>query len=327
MASKFISVRIKKIRTMSDAANATRHGKREKGSFARSAVDLERSHLNMHFAFDVDAQEMEQVDTCPDYGKALEARRGQLGASRAKNSSVGTEMLFTCSPGILKDAEGNVDLDKSRQFVKDCIAMAEKKYPGMCVAARGDLDETTPHVSVFILPVYEKTYSGEKRQSKRKPRKSVSHNKVFGGRSDMSLLQDWMADGLVEKGWNVERGIPLAITRAKNFQPDGQIYNHLVKWFDKLKTRESQIKKREKHVKGMYDIIRDMSLGLEEHRSLLTKPMLRALEWIKARPEISHPAAHQSQPTGTADQDLLAQVDEEETPQTPEAPSPAPPKP
>lgn len=327
MGKKFISVRIKKIRTMTDASNLTRHGRREKGSFAKSAVDLERSHLNMHFAWDQDLEELDQVETCPDYGQALEARRELLGAKRAKNSSVGTEMLFTCSPDVLRGSDGAIDLDKSRKWARDCMKLAEEKYGSMCVAARVDLDETTPHVSIFILPTYEKTYSGKKRQSTRKPKTAVSHNKVFGGRSDLSLMQDWMADSLVKKGWNVERGIPVAITRAKNFRPDGQIYKTMRNWWKNLQKREASIEKREKHAAGMYGIIRDMSQGLDQHRDVLTGPMKKALDWVMERPEIRPPGPSQSPLTGSADQDLQEQLVEVTKPQNPEEPGPGLPRP
>jgi len=322
MSKKFISVRTKKIRTLGDAANFTRHGKREKGSFAKSKVDLERTYLNMHFAWDQDVEGLDEVAACPDYGKALEDRRKAVGAKGTKNGAVGTEMMFTCSPEVLRGPDGQIDLDKSRQWARDCIELAEQKYPGMCVAARVDLDETTPHASVFILPTYEKTYGGEKRKSTRKPKRGVSHNKVFGGRADHSLMQDWLADGLVKKGWNVERGIPVEITRAKNFRPDGQMYQLLKDWWMKLKKREADVKKRENHAAGMYGIIRDMSQGLDKHREYLTGPMKRALDWVKSTPEIGLSADDPAVPASRAGLDPRAAEEEGETLQSPAPPAP-----
>jgi len=239
-------VRIKKIRTASDARNAYRHGARERGAFGKSAVDLDRTHLNQHWSFDPDSQELELVDKCPDYRAALETRREQLGAKRPKNGVFGTEMMFTASPSLFKGSDGQIDNDQAKAWAKACLDLAQAKYPGLCVAARLDLDETTPHMSVFIMPVYEKTYSGEKRKSTRKPKIAVSHNKVFGGPDDLSLLQDWAADGLKNKGFGVERGRSVDITRAVNFRPDGKIYEKLLAMWKKLKKEKHDVDKRHK---------------------------------------------------------------------------------
>ena len=83
-----------------------------------------------------------------------------------------------------------------------------KRYPGQVAAARLDLDETTPHFSVFLLPMYRKEYMGEERKSSRKPRLTISHNQVFGTPDKLSALQDWAAETMQETGHTLERGEP-----------------------------------------------------------------------------------------------------------------------
>lgn len=260
--TQYSCVRINKIRTAADARNATRHGRRVRGAFNKSAVDLERTHLNVHWRFDPDVYELEEVDECPDYREELEKRREQLKAKRPKNGVFGTEMMFIASRAVFKEHD-------PKDWAKACLEIAEKRYPGLCVAARLDMDETTPHLSVFIMPVYEKGYSGEKRKSKREPRKAVSHNKVFGGPADLSLLQDWAADGLKEKGFGVERGVPVGITRATNQRPNGVLYQKLVAMWNKLKAREKkieqvegQLEERRKTFAILADIFRKESKNL-----------------------------------------------------------------
>ena len=158
-------VRVKKIKSATDAQNLTRHGQRAKGSFKASAVDLDRSHLNGHFVFDADAVNFKKVDECPDYRELLDTATKRLNAKRPKNGVFGTEMMFTASPDLFKDKDGNVDIDHARAWGDACLELARDKYGAKCVAARLDLDETTPHLSVFILPTYRKSYSGEKRKS------------------------------------------------------------------------------------------------------------------------------------------------------------------
>ena len=285
----FSCVRIQKIRSAVDARNATRHGRRERGAFGKSRVDLERTHLNQHWCFDADLQELDLVDECPDYREALEARREQLGAKRPKNGTFGTEVMFTASPSLFKSADGDVDLDRAKEWARACLDLAEAKYPGMCVAARLDLDETTPHMSVFVMPVYEKTYSGDKRQSKRKPRKTVSHNKVFGGPEQLSMMQDWLADGLKKRGFGVERGLPVDVTRARNFRPDGAIYQRLKDWWGLLKKREADLDQKEakinERLNSVLSKMRIIGKVFQKDQDRLSEPAKAALKQIFAIPD------------------------------------------
>ncbi|WP_170421304.1 plasmid recombination protein [Ruegeria arenilitoris] len=284
--TKFSCVRIQKIRSAVDARNATKHGRRERGAFGKSRVDLERSHLNLHWRFDADLHELKLVDECPDYREALEARRDQLGARRPKNGTFGTEMLFTASPSLFRRSCGDVDLEIAKVWARSCLDLAEARYSGMCVAARLDLDETTPHLSVFILPTYEKSYGGEKRQSKRKPRRTVSHNKVFGGPEQLSMLQDWLADGLKEQGFCVERGLPVEVTRARNFRPDGAIYQKLKDWWGLLKKREAELDRKEARInERLNTVLRKMRVigkVFQNDQNRLSEPAKEALKQIFA---------------------------------------------
>lgn len=234
-------VRIKKIRTATDARNAYRHGARIRGSFGKSAVDLRRSHLNQHFTFNPDAFEFEQVAQCPDYREEIEARRVAAGARRPKNGTFATEVMFTASPSLFKSDDGSVDLERARSWARACLDISQEKYGNQCIAARLDLDETTPHLSVFILPMYEKTYGGANRRSSRKPRRTVSHNKVFGGPDDLRKMQDWAAVQLKAKGFDVVRGRPVEETKARNFQPDGRRHEDLQKMQEALKEKEEKL--------------------------------------------------------------------------------------
>lgn len=236
-------VRVKKIKSATDAQNLTRHGRRAKGSFKASAVDLSRSHLNGHFVFDPDLDDFDAVDECPDYRELLDARTKQLKAKRPRNGVFGSEMMFTASPDLFRSPGGNVDIGQARAWSKACLELAREKYGQRCVAARLDLDETTPHLSVFILPMYRKSYGGEKRKG-RGEKWAVSHNKVFGGPDDLSLLQDWAADGLKARGFDVKRGRPKAVTRAVNFRPDGQIYQSLLEAWETVKKNHKGLRKR-----------------------------------------------------------------------------------
>jgi hypothetical protein len=247
---KYISCRVIKIKTGQDASNLTKHGNRMKGFDGKSKIDRSRTELNEHHTYCNDSMQWIRQDSCPNYHKLLNERCKDQGAKRPKNGVFGTEMLMTASPEVFHDTDGNICDKKAAQWAEDCRAVAQEQYGGMIVASRLDMDETTPHISFFILPTYEKTYGGEKRKSKRerKPKTAVSHNSVFGGRDQYSKLQDWLAEGLQAKGWNVNRGIPVEITRAANMRPDGQAYHKMMemqrvyrKKLDDMNTREKLI--------------------------------------------------------------------------------------
>ena len=275
----FSAVRVRKVRTSSDAVNSTKHGQRKKGYLGKSRIDPERTHLNQHWVFDNDAQGLERVAECPNYHKAIEDRRKQVGATRAKNGVFGTEMMFIASRDVFLGDDGQIDDEIAAKWAKDCLELAEKKYPGMCVAARLDLDETTPHLSIFMMPHYEKTYGGEKRQSKRvrKPKVTLSHNKVFGGPDNLSHLQDWAADGLKNRGWDVNRGIPVEVTRAKNARPDGAAYAVIIDIWQKLKRREEYLARRDEKITAW---VEQVSQALMPFRDLMPEKLRTGLDFL-----------------------------------------------
>lgn len=281
-------VRIKKIRTATDARNAYRHGARIRGSFGKSAVDPYRSHLNQHFSFNPDTSEFEQVAQCPDYREEIEARRDAAGARRPKNGTFATEMMFTASPALFSASDGSTDLDKAHAWAIACLDISQEKYGNQCIAARLDLDETTPHLSVFILPMYEKTYGGANRTSRRKPRRTVSHNKVFGGPDDLRKMQDWAADNLRNKGFDVVRGRPVEETKARNFQPDGQRHKQLQEMREALAEREEKLQAKLNKILEALKVV-GRAFRSEEHK--LSPPTRRLLNQF-----LSHPKVNLTQP-------------------------------
>ncbi|MEC8195745.1 MAG: plasmid recombination protein [Pseudomonadota bacterium] len=326
----YSSVRVKKIRAAVDARNLSRHGAREKGSFRQSAVDLKRTHLNRHWAFDFDGHHLAEVEQCPDYRDLLERVMKAQKAKRPKNGTFGTEMLFTASREFFLDAEGRVDQGKASAWAEACIEMAQEKYPGLCAAARLDMDETTPHLSIFVMPVYEKTYGGEKRQSKRKraPRRAVSHNRVFGGRGDLSNLQDWAADGLQARGFELSRGIPVEITRAKNFRPDGQLMKRMEEADRKIRAREAAVAKREKQMDLFEGWLRQIAVALQPQMHLLPKNLLGPIRKITAHIEKERANAPSPTPAPALDDQIIDRDRASSSdPLPPEPDAPAPPAP
>lgn len=217
-----VAIRVKPLKRWADVSNMTRHGKREDPS---RHVNREHTHQNIHFSFvEIEHQTDERGTVTQhgdfgvfehdglnglDIGEQFQNLAEESGASWRKNAIVGTEMLFIASPGFFKGERGSeVRRDHARSWAQDCISELRRKYPGQLACARLDLDETTPHLSVFMLPMYEKAYKATKRAVKRKraPRKTISHNQVFGTPESLSELQDWAAGAMKRKGYELARG-------------------------------------------------------------------------------------------------------------------------
>lgn len=217
-----IAIRVKPLKKWADVSNMTRHGKREDPS---RHVNREHTHQNIHFSFvEIEHQTNERGTVTQhgdfgisehdglnglDIGEQFQNLAEESGAIWRKNAIVGTEMLFIASPGFFKGERGSEERrDHARSWARDCISELRQKYPGQLACARLDLDETTPHLSVFMLPMYEKTYKATKRAVKRKraPRKTISHNQVFGTPESLSELQDWAAAAMKRRGHQLERG-------------------------------------------------------------------------------------------------------------------------
>lgn len=226
-----IAIRVKPLKRWADVSNMTRHGKREDPS---RHVNRDHTHQNIHFSFvEIEHQTDERGTVTQhgdfgvfehdglnglDIGEQFQNLAEESGASWRKNAIVGTEMLFIASPGFFKGERGSEERrDHARDWARDCISELRRKYPGQLACARLDLDETTPHLSVFMLPMYEKAYKATKRTVKRKraPRKTISHNQVFGTPESLSELQDWAAAAMKRRGHQLERG-----ERKENKGPD-----------------------------------------------------------------------------------------------------------
>lgn len=204
-----IAVRVKPLKQWSDVSNATRHGAREDPA---KHVDRSRTELNMHWRSIPDPKNgqkrlMAPQDGPVDIAEAFRDLAEYRKAKWRKGAIVGTEMLFIASPGFFGPPGQQRD-EKARKWAQDCLKAAMKRYPRQIAAARLDLDETTPHFSVFLLPMYQKEYAGKARKSTRKPRTTISHNQTFGTPDKLSALQDWAAEAMQSAGYALERGTP-----------------------------------------------------------------------------------------------------------------------
>ena len=119
-------------------------------------------------------------------------------AVRAKADKESSEIMDEIDPGRV-------------HVLMMTILLAIADRPGWRIACwRLDLDETTPHFSVFVVPYYEK-------KLKQGPKTCVSVRKHFGTRDKLSALQDWI--GCVCAPLGLCRGRPVGVTHARHVAP------------------------------------------------------------------------------------------------------------
>ncbi|MDO5643162.1 MAG: plasmid recombination protein [Paracoccus sp. (in: a-proteobacteria)] len=223
------AIRLKRLMSALDISNATRHGKRL-GKIAH--VDRSRSHLNRHWEYQAGA--LVGVDDAPDLADALEKRRSDRGAVRRSNTpTLATEIMFITTRDAFVNKHGQIDIERAYSWADEMIEAFEKRYPGMSAAARLDLDERSPHLSVFAVPIYLKQANkpradiDEAARAKRKPRApkpTVSHKQVFGGIEDMRELQRWVqglnSEFLARFGLNLTASTSRIESGANHIHPD-----------------------------------------------------------------------------------------------------------
>lgn len=223
------AIRLKRLMSSLDISNASRHGQRL-GKIAH--VDPARSHMNRHWSYQ--AGRLVQVSAAPDLAPALERRREDREATRRANTpTLASEIMFITSRAAFLNAAGEVDNERAYAWADQMLAAFEERFPGMTAAARLDLDERTPHLSIFAVPIYMKEANkpradvSEDARARRKPRApkpTVSHKQVFGGIEEMRELQRWVqglnADFLAPFGLEVSASTPRTQSGANHIHPD-----------------------------------------------------------------------------------------------------------
>jgi hypothetical protein len=221
MSKPKIALRVRPLKKWADVAAATQHGQRIRNV---EHVDLTKSHLNTHWEHNARAGGLVRSDAPADITRCLRTRAGQLGARWHKTAIVGTEIMFIASSEFFQTNDGTCNHAHAHRWAEACLDAWEGLFPGQSVAARLDLDETTPHLSIFFLPLHERHYRSTARALKEPTatKLKVSHNKTFGeakGPEILSMLQNWIADEMQIAGFDLHRGLRVEETGATNKTP------------------------------------------------------------------------------------------------------------
>lgn len=277
MSKPKIALRIRPLKKWADVVAATQHGQRIRNV---EHVDLTRSHLNAHWAFDVATGQLQPTDQPADIAHCLRMRAGELGARWHKTAIVGSEIMFIASPEFFQTNNGTCDHGRAHSWAEACLRAWDGLFPGQSVAARLDLDETTPHLSIFFLPLHERRYRSTARALKQPQatQLKVSHNKTFGeakGPEVLAMLQTWIADEMRLAGFELERGLRVEETGVTNKTPAAgrravAAARHLAAEIEELAREEAEasktfaeqeIGKRLIEVRGQVDVAREKILS------------------------------------------------------------------
>lgn len=194
-------LRVQRLKSKSDLDGGTRHGRREDTG---THFDPERTPFNEHYG-------ATRVVGPIDWADAVDWSAKRLGAVFRNGATKAAEFFVGASPEYFAPREGEpfFNMDRVNAFRDGVLAAFYERFGERVVLARLDLDEGTPHVTIVVLPVYEK-------KTKHKTQLTVSYREEFGGqnrleaRAKLIELQDWIALKLAPIG--LVRGVPKAVT-------------------------------------------------------------------------------------------------------------------
>ncbi|WP_404403415.1 MobV family relaxase [Pelagibacterium halotolerans] len=226
----FAILRVQKIKSRADAVCMTMHGKRaDRGTH----YDRNRTHLNRHWTPD-------PVDAPPDWNAAIDATVARLGARRRKGATLAAHFLVSATPEFFADDGGGLDIKKAHAWAEDVLRAFQERYPDQIALARLDLDESSPHMDVVVVPVYAK-------KTKYTCVLTVSYRQVFAGddkyeaQTRLAELQDWFADAM--SNWGLKRGRPKAQTQREHLTHQ--------EYAERQKQREIALQQELKHARAI----------------------------------------------------------------------------
>lgn len=236
----YASVRIEKLKVVSQFQSIDRHGRRLDESSGRRA-DKSLTGNSLSWSTGKDSL---------DVMGALEARKAELGgAKQYGKAAIGAHLLLTVSPEWIAGA-GDIHDPKNprnQKLFEEAKAWTESRLgAGSVIAMRMDMDEAGGGVvDIVAVPAMTKKVGGRDVQY-------VSLNKAFEkafgrGRKNFVQVQDsWAKHCQTYLDSKIQRGVSKEITQKEHVH--AEIIAPALKLQGEIKTREKTIRKKEQAV-------------------------------------------------------------------------------
>lgn len=172
-----IVARMEKMKT-GNLGGIQRHNQRETDNHSNKEIDVERSHLNY------DLVNQESINYQERIREIIDEQRVSKRAVR-KDAVLVDEWIITSDKTFFETAD-------SRKFFEDSLAYFSDRCGSQNIAyATVHLDETTPHMHLGIVPMYNNRLS----------------SKQMFTREALKEIQEELPTYLKERGHEIERGI------------------------------------------------------------------------------------------------------------------------
>ena len=199
------------IMTLPDLAQIGSHNKREKKAYnSNPDIKKELSHNNIELVPLSDKYVKGFYNITLEYKKEHDERMKTERADRKKTfnqmlngskNCVADELLFTASKEFFKD----MDKDDIKKWADTCMEFVYQDLgykKEQVLHATVHMDEKTPHIHCVVVPLVKKL---DKRTNTE--RYTISKKQYIKDKIHLSELQDKYHKRLIDKGYDLERGI------------------------------------------------------------------------------------------------------------------------
>lgn len=192
MADNFCIMRSEKLSTDGSVASALDHELRTRKTDNANPDEIMKNEYSSEIGKVMNDDCKADVERRRHYKNRVLANYKKLLPEKIKDDNVTCiELLFTYSPNAKVNSE---------QYFRDCEKWAREKFGSENVFFKSiHRDETTPHMTLFIVPGYDFKYKDGHTERR------LSAKKWLGGRKKLSELQDDFFEK-VGKAHHLERG-------------------------------------------------------------------------------------------------------------------------
>ena len=188
--------------TRNEAKGRYVHNERKTIGHTNKDIDLERTYLNYYF-------KKNELSYIKEFDKLR--KENDLKGHIKSNSIILCEMIFTSD----KEFFENIGEDETKRYFQESYKFVFN-YKNLgeenIISAVVHLDEGTPHMHLVFVPViHTKDKEGNEIDK-------VCSRDFWKGRDSYRILQNNFYDYITSKGFNLERGIEVEETGAKNLR-------------------------------------------------------------------------------------------------------------